>query len=171
VEDPEDVAFLQVFLGQSGPAEQILAASDHAAGHDTIKMFITRPILRAVVALKAQRPAEAIQALEVARPYQLRDYSVLYWRAQAETEAGMLDAAAKDYHMILDNPGVNPIAPEYSLSHLRLAHVLSVQNHRAAALSEFQAFFNVWKEADLDLPLLARARQEYDKLVEAIQPK
>jgi hypothetical protein len=140
--------------------------SDPAAEHNTIKVFVTRPILRAVIALQANRPAEAVQSLEPARPYQLRDYSVLYWRAQAETKAGMLDAAAKDYRTILDNPGINPISPEYSLSHLRLAQVLSHQSKRAAANSEFQAFFSAWKDADADQPLLVRARQEYAKLAE-----
>jgi eukaryotic-like serine/threonine-protein kinase len=76
----------------------------------------------------------------------------------------MLDAAAADYRLILDNQGVDPIAPVYSLSHLRLARVLVSQNKTSAAQAEYQAFFEAWKNADSDIPLLIQAKQEYTKL-------
>ncbi len=88
---------------------------------DTIAISVNLPILRAVVALKDHQPEAAIEALEPAKPYQLRDYSVPYWRARAETEAGLLEPAAADYRLILDNPGINPISSEYPLARLNLA--------------------------------------------------
>ena len=116
--DPGDVAFLRASNGDTASAKEFLA-SGAMSPRDTIGTAVNLPILRAVVALKDHQPGAAIEALEPARPYQLRDYSVPYWRALAETEAGMLDAAAADYRLILDNPGVNPISPEYSLTHLK----------------------------------------------------
>jgi predicted negative regulator of RcsB-dependent stress response len=105
-----------------------------------------------------------VQLLEPARPYQLRDYSVPYWRAQAETEAGMLEPAAADYRLILDNPGVNSISPEYSLAHLNLARVLVLQNKVESARDEYKKFLDVWKYADQDTSLLQAAKQELNKL-------
>jgi predicted negative regulator of RcsB-dependent stress response len=116
------------------------------------------------VALKAREPEEAVRLLETARVYQLRAFLVLYTRAQAEAEAGMLDAAARDYRVILDNQGIDPISPLYSLSHLRLARVLRSQGKLDQAHAEYAAFFDAWREADADLPLLIQAKREYAAL-------
>ena len=161
--DPGDVAFLKASNGDTSSAKQFLA-SGTVSPRDTIGTFVNLPILRAVVALKDHQPEAAIELLEPARPYQLRDYSVPYWRAQAETEAGMLDAAAADYRLILDNPGVSPISPEYSLTHLNLARVLTLQNKFEPARREYQKLFNAWKDADHNLVLLQVAKEESDKI-------
>ncbi len=161
--DPGDVAFLKASNGDTSSAKQFLA-SGTVSPRDTIGTFVNLPILRAVVALKDHQPEAAIELLEPARPYQLRDYSVPYWRAQAETEAGMLDAAAADYRLILDNPGVSPISPEYSLTHLNLARVLTLQNKFEPARREYQKLFDAWKDADHNLVLLQVAKEESDKI-------
>jgi hypothetical protein len=59
---------------------------------------------------------------------------------------------------------VDPISPIYSLSHLRLARVLLLQKQIEPARAEYKAFFQAWKNADTDLPLLVTAKQEYAKL-------
>jgi eukaryotic-like serine/threonine-protein kinase len=161
--DPGDVAFLKASNGDTASAKQFLA-SGAMNPRDTIGTSVNLPILRAVVALKDHQPGAAIEALEPARPYQLRDYSVPYWRAQAETEAGRLDAAVADYRLILDNPGVNPISPEYSLAHLKLARVLALQNKYGSARGEYQKFLDGWKDADLNSVLLQSAKEEVGKL-------
>jgi len=76
----------------------------------------------------------------------------------------MLEAAAADYRLILDNQGVDPIAPLYSLSHLRLARVLVQEKQIEAARIEYKTFLDAWRKADADLPLPNQARQEYVKL-------
>ena len=161
--DPGDVAFLKASNGDTTSAKQFLASGE-VNPQDTISTFVNLPILRAVVALKDHQPKAAIEVLEPARPYQLRDYSVPYWRAQAETKAGMLGAAAADYRLILDSPGVNPISPEYPLAHLNLARVLMLQNKFELAHGEYRKFFDAWKYADQDIPLLQAAKQESEKL-------
>jgi predicted negative regulator of RcsB-dependent stress response len=120
--------------------------------------------VRALLALKAHKPADAVELLEPARPYQLRDFEVPYLRAQAETDAGMLDSAAADYRLILSNQGVDPIAPIHSLAHLRLARVLVLQKKTGEARQEYRAFFDAWKNADQGLALLVAARREAEQL-------
>ena len=116
------------------------------------------------MALKGHRPAEAVDLLEPARPYQLRDFKVPYLRAEAETEAGSIAAAEADYRLILDNKGVDPIAPVYSLSHLRLARLLVLEKKTEAARREYQAFLNAWNDGDPELKILADARRELTDL-------
>jgi hypothetical protein len=93
----------------------------------------------------------------------MRDYGVPYQRARMEAEAGMLDAAA-DYRLILANPGIDPIWTDYTLSHLCLARVLARQEKKEEARQQYLAFFDAWKNADSNLPLLQAARSEFAEL-------
>lgn len=162
--DASDLGFLEAETGDLAAAQRAVAASDSVTEKNTIHVYYDLPLVRALLALKAHRPAEAMRLLEPARPHQLRDFQVPYLRAQAETEAGMLEAAAEDYRLILNNQGVDPVAPVYSLSHLGLARVLAMQKKTDAAGAEYRTFLEAWKNADADLPLLIKAKQEYAKL-------
>lgn len=156
---------LKASLGDTGPAQSFIAANGAASdSRDTVLLYSDLPYLRAILALKDHKPAEAIQLLEPARPYQLRNFAVPYLRAQAETEAGLLDAAVDDYRLILGNQGVDPLAPEYSLSHLRLARVLAQQKKTDEARKEYRAFLDAWKDADSGFPLFEDAKRELAQL-------
>jgi DNA-binding winged helix-turn-helix (wHTH) protein/tetratricopeptide (TPR) repeat protein len=162
--DAADLGFLEAETGDPSAAQRAVADPDAVAGKNTLHIYYDLPLVRALLAEKAHKPAEAVRLLETARPHQLRDYQVPYLRARAETEAGMLEAAAEDYRLILRNQGVDPISPLYYVSHLGLARVLAMQKKPDAAGAEYRAFLAAWKNADADLPLLIEARQEYAKL-------
>jgi hypothetical protein len=158
------VALLKAETGELAPAENLVATANPLTERNTLHVYCTLPMVRAALALIAHKPAEAVKLLEPARPYQLRDFRVPGLRARAEAEAGMLDAAAQDDRLILNNQGVDPIAPVYSLAHLRLARVLVLQKKPDRARDEYNAFFAAWKNADADLPVLTQARREYAAL-------
>ena len=162
--EASDLVFLEAETGDVAPAQRFLAASSPLTEKDTVHIFFDLPLVRAQVSLQAHKPLEAIQLLEPARPYQLRDFNVPWLRAEAETEAGQLDAAAADYRLILANQGVDPISPLYSLAHLRLARVLALKHDNAGSRAEYEKFFDAWKDADADAPLLRQARAEYSHL-------
>jgi len=158
-------AFLQAQLSNAAPAQRFIATAESGdSAHDTILVCCRLPLLRALLALNAHKPAEAVELLEPARPYQLRNFEVPWLRAQAETEAGMPDAAIADYRLILDNQGVDPISPLYPLSHLRLARILALEKKTDEARAEYRAFLDPWKDADPSLPLLADAQRESAQL-------
>jgi DNA-binding winged helix-turn-helix (wHTH) protein/Flp pilus assembly protein TadD len=158
------LALFKAETGDLALAQHIVATADPVKLRDTVHVYYNLPMLRALLALAAHRPAEAVRLLEPARPYQLCTFRALYLRARAETEAGLLDAAAQDYRVILANQGVDPISPLYSLSHLRLARVLTLRKEFDLARAEYEAFFTAWKNADADLRLLMLARREFAAL-------
>jgi DNA-binding winged helix-turn-helix (wHTH) protein len=162
--DPGTVAFFQADLGDPAPAKRLIARIDNSDTKSTLSLYFDRPMLRALLALKAHRPAEAVAEMEPARTFQMRDYGVPFQRARMETEAGMLDAAAADYRLILANPGIGPIWTNYTLSHLGLARVLALKNDKAGSRGEYEKFFAAWKDADSDLPLLQAVKSEFAKL-------
>lgn len=160
-----EVASIKAELGEVAPAQHLVTTMAKKEDlKETVLLYCKLPLLRALLAVKAHKPTEAVDELEPARPYQLRNFAVPYLRARAETEAGMLDAAVADYRLILDNEGVDPISPMYSLSHLRLARVLALEKKTDAARNEYRAFFEAWKNADPESKILAEAWREYAQL-------
>jgi Tfp pilus assembly protein PilF len=122
------------------------------------------PLLRAALAMERDKPLDAVAALEPARPYEMANYDVLTQRAAAYLKAGQPELAAAEYQKILANPGINPLSPLYPLAHVGLARAYSIQNNRAASRSEYENFFDAWKNADADIPILQQARIEYSRL-------
>jgi hypothetical protein len=131
---------------------------------NSLNLYFDLPQMRALLDIKAHQSAKAVEDMEPARKYQMRDIGVLYERARAEAEAGMFDAAAADYRLILANPGLDPIWTDNTLSHIRLARVLALKNDTAASKREYETFFALWKDADTDVPILKQVRIEYSRL-------
>ena len=52
----------------------------------------------------------------------------------------------------------------YSLSYLGLARGSALAGDTAKARKAFQDFFELWKDADPDLPILIEARKDYAAL-------
>ncbi len=157
--EPEMLTIARADAGAPGAAQAYLASPaarpNHATEHDESQTLI----LRADAALAVHRPEEAIQDLEPARPHQWLDFSVLL-RAQAETQAGQLEAAEADYRLILANPGLDPLDTAYFLAHLELARVLAKEGKMQPAHAEYKAFLDWMKNADPGIPSMARARSE-----------
>ena len=69
---------------------------------------------------------------------------------------------------ILDHRGVclaDSLAPVfYALSHLQLARGRAISGDAAGARTAYQDFFNLWNDADSDVPILKQAKAEYAKL-------
>jgi tetratricopeptide (TPR) repeat protein len=162
--DPGTMALFKADLGDPVPAQKMIEKISGSGTKNSLNLYFDLPQLRALLDLKAHQPAKAVEDLEPARKYQMRDIGVLYERARAETEAGMFDAAAADYRLILDNPGLDPIWTDNALSHVRLARVLALKNDTAASKREYETFFALWKDADTDVPILKQARIEYARL-------
>jgi DNA-binding winged helix-turn-helix (wHTH) protein/tetratricopeptide (TPR) repeat protein len=162
--DPAGLALNWVEAGDVRPAQRFLESRNAEDQHNTIRVFHDVPLIQAELALRNHKPQDAIVVLEPARRYELRDFSVPWMRARAESDAGLLAAAAQDYRLILANQGVDPLAPVYYIAHLKLAEVLARQNEIAQARAEYQAFFAAWKNADPNLTMLQQATREYAAL-------
>jgi eukaryotic-like serine/threonine-protein kinase len=162
--DPGERAYLKGMIGEAAFAEHFAAAAASGDSGNTVITGIYVPLVRALLAVKSHKPDDAVRLLEPARVYQMRDFTIPYFRAQAESEAGLLDPAIADYRLILANQGVDPISPEYPLSHLGLARVLARQNKIEMARDEYRAFLDAWKDADSNLPQLQAAKQEFASL-------
>jgi len=120
--------------------------------------------------LQHNQPAQAVERLEVARPYEFgtgpfgAGYTINFIRAEAYLRLKDGVKAAAEYQKILDHRGTSPLDPSYNLSHLGLGRAYALQNDTAHAKAAYQDFFAAWKDADPDVPILKEAKGEYAKL-------
>jgi len=132
---------------------------------DTLVNVEYAPSVFAALALRAGKPAEAIEFMGPAEQYELRDPTIVYLRGQAYLAAGKAPEAAAEFRKLIDNPGIDdPLTPLHALAHLNLARALVLESKPAEARAEYGQFLAMWSNADTDLPPLKQARAEMQKL-------
>jgi tetratricopeptide (TPR) repeat protein len=156
-------AELHAQSGDASFAEAYLAAHA-AASPDTLMNYVFLPLVRATLALKHGNPGEAIEDLEPARPYEMRDYTVPWLRGNAYMKLAQPAMAAFEFKKIVDNPGIDPICATVTLGHLGLARAYAMEGKEPEARKEYETLFALWKDADPNLPVLKQARTEYARL-------
>jgi hypothetical protein len=140
---------------------------------DTLVRYNYLPTIRARLALNRNQASKAIEAVEVAAPYEFgavgdRAFTLslypAYVRGQAHLVAGRGNEAAAEFQKILDHPGVVQNEVIGALAHLGLARAYAMQKDRARARASYHDFLILWKDADPDIPILKQAQQEYARL-------
>jgi len=72
--------------------------------------------------------------------------------------------AAAEFQKILDHRGVVVNEPIGALAHLGLARAYVLQGDTVKSRAAYQDFLTLWKDADLDIPILQQAKTEYAKV-------
>ncbi len=168
-ESRPELVSLHAALGDTSMAESFLAAHS-APTPDTLMTYVYLPRVRAAVALARGKPLEAIAALDPARPYEMRDYTVPTLRGEAYLKLRLAGPAIAEYRKILDNPGIDPVSVLYPLAHLGMARAYAMQNDKAGSRLEYEALFAYWKDADAGLPILQQAHLEFERLASGARP-
>jgi DNA-binding winged helix-turn-helix (wHTH) protein/tetratricopeptide (TPR) repeat protein len=164
--DPTSAALALVHaeLGDVAEVKQYLQTQSQSYRVDTLFNYVYMPQLKAILALNAGHPLEAIASLEAARPYELDQYGVMEERADAYRKSGQNKAAIDELRKLLAYPGLDPGSPSYNLAHLNLARTYAAAGDAALSRVEYEAFLQAWKDADPNLAILQQARQEFAKL-------
>jgi tetratricopeptide (TPR) repeat protein len=125
------------------------------------------PAIRAEIELHGRNYSRAIEILRPTALYELADTPVplapVYVRGVAYLEAGQGEAAAVEFQKILEHRGMVGNSPVGALARLGMARAYSVSNETDKARSNYQGFFELWKQADADIPILRQARGEFHK--------
>jgi tetratricopeptide (TPR) repeat protein len=125
------------------------------------------PIAQAAQAVARRESARALELLEPVVPFN-RAPSTEFWpaylRGQAHLQLRDGAAAATQFQSILDRRGEVPASPFFPLAHLGLARAATLRSDPDGARASYQRFFDLWKDADPDLPALVEARAEFARL-------
>jgi serine/threonine protein kinase/tetratricopeptide (TPR) repeat protein len=163
-------AFFQtgMALAQCGELSQARSFADEYAKqfpNETLVNAVWLPAIRAAVETRRNNSAQAFQILQSATRYdRTGDYWPEYLRGQAHLAQHAGTEAAAEFQKILDRRGQAPTSVLYPLAYLGVARASALQGDTAKARKAYQDFFALWKDADPDVPILIKAKQEYEQL-------
>ena len=163
-------------LARSGDTVQSSALADKIAAEldrDTMIQAYWLPTIRAAIAINRGDGKKAVELLSVASPYELGEplqspshgtlYPV-YVRGEAYLRVGDGEQAATEFQKLIDHRGIVTNFPLGALAHLQLGRAYALQGDTAKAKTAYQDFLTLWKDADLDVPILKEAKAESAKL-------
>jgi serine/threonine protein kinase/tetratricopeptide (TPR) repeat protein len=131
---------------------------------DTIIQRVTVPQGLGWLALKAGQPQKAIDLMQRSQGYDavspggyMRGVAYLELHdAQNAIAAFKASTKYQGYSLSANNP--------YALAMLGLGRAYAMAGDKANAKKSYERFFELWKNADSDLPVLAAAKKEYAAL-------
>jgi len=157
--------------GETARAESLAAALNQTFPLDTLAQRYWLPTIRAALELQRGSPKQAIELLQVTRPYELSTPMPLkivlypvYVRGQAYLMQRNGTAAAEEFQKFIDHRGLVANFPLGVLARLGLGRAYVLQGNSEKARSAYQNFLALWKDADPDIPILKQAKAEYSKL-------
>jgi DNA-binding winged helix-turn-helix (wHTH) protein/tetratricopeptide (TPR) repeat protein len=164
IEGSTDIPVAWAAVGEINRAEALLKREMDANPTSTLWQQVRGPEISAAIALNQGQPEAAIEALKTAVPYDGRTFDTSALRGRAYLGAKQPMLAEYEFLNILNRPGVDPLSYNYALAQLGLARALAQQGKIGKARIAYEHFFQMWQNADADLPKLKEARQEYGKL-------
>jgi len=170
-------AFALALLQNSVQAQEIMTELEERYPQDTCVQFSYLPALRGLEALNQGDPAKALEMTQAAAPYDLAVPGTAYFtgaffgalypvyvRGLAYSRLDRPSEAAAEFQKVLSHPGLvlnDPIGP---MARLQLARALSASGDRAKSAAAYKDLLILWKDADLDVPVLEQGNAEYSKL-------
>jgi eukaryotic-like serine/threonine-protein kinase len=152
-------------LGQAADtsAAQALAAKlNELFPENTYEQKVCLPVIHSTIQRARGNLRAAVDLLSPVT--QFPDVVVFYNRARAYMVAGDQAKASSDFQTVIDNRGW-PAWEQYEpLSQLGLAQAYAKQGDTDLSRKAYDDFFNTWKDADPDIPILVQAKSEYKKL-------
>jgi serine/threonine protein kinase/Flp pilus assembly protein TadD len=156
--------------GDPARAKAIVDQLEKTEATNTMLKIYWLPTIKAAIELNSHNSSQALIDLEAPAPYELGGpvpisglYPV-YIRGLAFLTARNGAAAAGEFQKIIDHRSIVLNLPLGALAHLQLGRAYVLSGDTAKARTAYQDFFNVWKEADPDIPILKEAKAEYAKL-------
>jgi eukaryotic-like serine/threonine-protein kinase len=114
----------------------------------------------------------AAHQLPPASPRDLAEWTPLrvpYLRGLVFLRAGDGHNAANEFQRIVERRGVGGLSCLYPVAYVQQARASVMSGDTARARTAYERFFELWKHADSDVPLLRDARAEYARLPAALQ--
>jgi eukaryotic-like serine/threonine-protein kinase len=133
--------------------------------NDPYTQEIQLPEWNALLALARHKAPAAVEILRsIPDESSSRCPDDTYLRGLAFLANGQGKEAGPEFQKMIACGNLLTNDPQRSLSHLQLARALVLQGDTARARAAYQDFLNLWKNADLDVPVLRQAKAEMREL-------
>jgi len=157
--------------GDVSGAKALVEELEKSHPTNTLLKLYWLPTVKAAIELSRGNSSQALAYLEAAAPYELGEAEMFinyvypaYVRGQAYLMAHNGTAAASEFRKMLDHRGIVLNFVTGSLAQLQIGRAYAMAGDSAKAKAAYQEFFNIWKDADPDIPILKAAKAEYAKL-------
>jgi tetratricopeptide (TPR) repeat protein len=165
-------ALALAICGDAAEAEKLAAEASKLLPNGTTWNAMELTEIRAAIALKRGQPAESVELLASASPYERAYLEAAYLRGLAYLRLNKGVEAVAEFRKIVDHKGANwgsrwqhpRWGQFYSLSYLGVARGSALAGDKAKARGAFQELFELWQKADPAVPVLRQAKAEYAKL-------
>jgi serine/threonine protein kinase/tetratricopeptide (TPR) repeat protein len=180
VSDGRDVRYTAglalAFSGESARSQKLADDLERLFPEDTFARFTYVPVLRGLAALERGNPAEALDRLRIALPYELAvnglNFSHFYLgglhsayvRGEALMATRQYSQAIGEFQKLLNHRGIVGADPLGAMARLQIGRALARSGDMVKAKAAYQDFLTLWKDADTDVPVLKQARAEYGRL-------
>ncbi|HVN17374.1 MAG TPA: protein kinase [Dongiaceae bacterium] len=158
-------------LGDKSRAKSLVEGLKKDYATDTILQVYWLPTIQASMDLNDGNASQAVLDLEKAAPYELGDGATFlnsmypaYIRGLAKLRTHDGAGAAGEFQKMIDHPGVMSNFVTGALARIQIARAYAAAGDASKAKAGYQEFFQLWKNADPDVPVLKQARAEYAKL-------
>jgi tetratricopeptide (TPR) repeat protein len=165
-------AFTLARAGDDTRAKALAIELENRYPTETLMKLYWLPAINAAIELNQGNASQALKDLEAARPYELGGAGTTinyiypaYLRGQAHLLAHNANAAATEFHKLLDHSGIVLNFVTGALVHLQLGRAYATAGDTTKAKTAYQDFFALWRDADSEIPVLRQARAEYANLV------
>ncbi len=163
------VALVLARAGQLAEAKKIAAHLNADNPRNTMVQNYWLPTIRAAIELQNKNPTKALELLDETTPYELGEglqghMYPAYLRGEAKLKLNRGHEAAAEFQKILDHRGVVVNFVLGALARLQLARAAVMSGDTASARKHYADFLELWKDADPDVPILAAARAEHQRL-------
>ncbi len=153
------VALALAAAGQSTETNALMIELKENRQRDTLLNELWLPTIRAALDLQNGRTKEALEELESAERFEKSgNFFPQYIRAMCYYRLNKTSEAIHEFEKILKNRGESPFSSIFPLAQLGKARAT---NDKA----EYETFFELWKDADKDMPALVAAKEEFKTLV------
>lgn len=151
-------ALALAIAGQSDEATVLLKGMMADRPKDTLLRHLWAPTIKAALWLQAGKLKEAVEELEITeRLEKAGEFIPQYLRGLALLMLNRNKDAAVEFDKILNFRGEAPLSSLYPLAQLGKARATKDP-------VDYEKFFDLWKDADTDMPALVAAKKEFDAI-------
>jgi tetratricopeptide (TPR) repeat protein len=157
-------------LARSGDTSRALIAGKKAASMAPLDDLVNSamlPTVRAAIYIQKNDPANALQALEVSRDFDLCGCMQLvpgYYRGLAYLQNKQPELAVREFQGVIDHRFLSPTFSLYLvLSQLELGHAFQMLGDSTSANRAYTKVEMAWKDADRNFPPLQKLRRYQDQ--------
>jgi tetratricopeptide (TPR) repeat protein len=165
---PDSQALAALALAKAGGTAQARKLMDQlntAFPSSTLIQNYWLPTIAAEIQVQAGNASRAVELLQPAGPYELADTLMptipVYVHAEAFLRSKQGDAAAAEFQKILQHRGLAGNSVVAILADLGLARAYALSGNTSKARTKYQDFFTLWKDADVNVPMLRAAKTEF----------